>query len=265
MQRRSRVRRENVERRGFNPLLDRPLHRAVEYGDIVAVHPEDEAAVDHDARIVQAAYGHAVVPPQVLVLPLFEQVRGVECLEADEEASQAGVGRPLQQTGREHRVDRGGRLPQTPHAAHPVEQGCGEARRAEQVVVEEIHVPSGQAVDLGERGVDRLSVEGVSALEERLLVAEVADVRAAAGDDDRVGDQIELPFDEIATYRREIGEGPDLRAVDATRAAAPEVREKSRPRVFTRSKENRVGVFRRLAGSDVTCNPPSATCAPRLR
>ena len=60
---------------------------------IVAIHAEDEAAVDHHAEVVQTADGRAVVAAQVLVLALLEQVRRVERLEADEEAAQAGIDR----------------------------------------------------------------------------------------------------------------------------------------------------------------------------
>jgi hypothetical protein len=35
------------------------------------------------------------------------------------------------------------------HAAHPVEQGSGEAPVAEQVVVQEVQVPAGKPLDLG--------------------------------------------------------------------------------------------------------------------
>ena len=46
------------------------------------------------------------------------------------------------------------------------------------------------AVDLGERVVDALGVERSATLEERVLVAEVAVLRAAARDDDGVGHEI---------------------------------------------------------------------------
>jgi hypothetical protein len=54
------------------------------------------------------------------------------------------------------------------------------------VVVEEVEVTAGKALDLGERLVHALRVEAAPALEEGVSVAEVAMVRAAARDDDRV-------------------------------------------------------------------------------
>jgi hypothetical protein len=42
-------------------------------------------------------------------------------------------------------------LPGTaPHAAHPVKEALGEAAIAEQVIVEEVDVPSRQPFDLGQ-------------------------------------------------------------------------------------------------------------------
>ena len=118
VQRRARIRRQDVEGRGLDALLDRPLHRALEHRPVVAVHAEDEAAVDHHAEVVQAADGGGVVAPQVLVLALLGEVGRVQRLEADEQAAQPGFDGLLEQTGREHRVDRAGRLPQAAHAAH---------------------------------------------------------------------------------------------------------------------------------------------------
>ena len=65
-------------------------------------------------------------------------------------------------------------------AAHAIEQRRREPPVAEQVVIEKVQVTARKTIDLGERGVDRLGVEGLAAFEERFLVAEVAHVRAAA-------------------------------------------------------------------------------------
>ena len=202
VQRRPRIRRENVKRGGLDAVLDRPFHRPPEHRPVVGVHAEDEAAVDHHAEVVQAADRGSVVAPHVLILVLFSEVGRVQRLEADEQAAQSGFDRTLEQIGSEHRVDRTGRLPQAAHAAHPFEQRRGEAAIAEQVIVEEVEMASRQAVDLGKGRVDRLRVEGTPALEERLLVAEVADVRAAARDDDRVRDEVEMTLDQIPADAR---------------------------------------------------------------
>ena len=62
----------------------------------------------------------------------------------------------------------------------PVEQRGGEAAIAEQVIVEEVEMAAGQPRDLRERVVHPLRVERSPAFEERVLVAEVAVLRAAA-------------------------------------------------------------------------------------
>ena len=115
------------------------------------------------------------------------QVVRVQRLEADEQAAQAGVRRPLEQ------VRRAGSAFTVPAACNsrpiprmPSNSAVANRAVAEQVVVEEVEVPAGQPLDLRERVVDRLRVERPAALEERVLVAEVAVVRAAARDDDRV-------------------------------------------------------------------------------
>ena len=69
---------------------------------------------------------------------------------------------------------------------------------------------AGEAIDLGERRIDGLRVERAPAFEERLLVAEVAHVRAAARDNDGVRDEIQLPLDEIAPDRRQADQRSDL-------------------------------------------------------
>ena len=61
---------------------------------------------------------------------------------------------------------------------------------------------AGQAFDFGERVVDALRVEAAAALEERILVAEVAVLRTAARDDDGVGNEVGGAADEIAANRR---------------------------------------------------------------
>ena len=90
----------------------------------------------------------------------------------------------------------------------PSNSAAGELAVAEQVVVQEIEMPPGQPLDLGQRRIDGLRVERSAAFEERLLVTEVADVRTAARDDDGVGDEIALPLDQIAPDRRHAVERP---------------------------------------------------------
>src|SRR5438876_6294623 len=83
----------------------------------------------------------------------------------------------LQQRGLfEHRLHRSGRLPEPSHALHPVEEGGGKRRAAEQVIIQKVQMPAGQAADLRQRGLDRLHIEFLPAFEEGDLVTEVADV-----------------------------------------------------------------------------------------
>ena len=97
-----------------------------------------------------------------------------------EQAAKSRVDGSLEKPGREHGIHRPGGLPQAAHASHALEQRRSEAAIAEQVVIEEIQMAPRQALDLQQRRIDGLCVEGPTAFEKRLLVAEVADVRAAA-------------------------------------------------------------------------------------
>src|SRR5262249_7256819 len=73
----------------------------------------------------------------------------------------------------------------------------GKTSITEEVIVEEIQMPAGQAVDFGKCGVHGLRVEGTSSLEECFLVAEVTDVRTPSRNHDRIGHEIEVPLDQI--------------------------------------------------------------------
>ena len=53
-------------------------------------------------------------------------------------------------------------------------------------------MPPGEAIDLRQRIVDGPCIEAAAALEERVLVAEVAMVGATPGDDNRIGAEVEL-------------------------------------------------------------------------
>ena len=246
---RVRVGRQDVEGRGFDPLLDRPLDRPLEDVRAVVVHAEDKAAVDHHTEVVQPPDGRRVVAADVLVFPLLLQVVAVDGLEADEEAAQAARDRLLEDLRLlEDGLDRARRLPHPVHPAHPVEKRLGKGRAAEQVVVEEVEVAARQPVDLGQRPVDGLHVELLAALEEGDLVAEVAHVRASPGDDDRVGHQVQAALDQVSTDRRYGDQRPLLRDVPGPRPAAAEVVEEPWPGVLSRPEKDAVRVLRRLLG-----------------
>jgi hypothetical protein len=239
---------------------------AVEDVRAVVVHAEHEAAVDHHAQLVEAADRLRVVPPDVLVLALLRQVVGVDGLEADEQAAQAGGHRRLQQRGLlEHSLHGPGRLPEPSHAAHAREELGREARVAEEMVVEEVEVAAGKAVDLRQCRVHGLRVELLAALEEGDLVAEVADVRTAAADDDRVGYQVAVAVDQVAPDRRHAEQGALAGDVARRRAAGAQVRQEAGPRVLAWPEEDRVGVERGLVWQRGDVEAAQATWAPWRR
>jgi hypothetical protein len=108
---------------------------------------------------------------------------------------------------------------------------------------------SGEPIDFGERGVDALRVEGSSAREECILVAERAVLRAAAADDDRIGHEIAAPPDQVAPDWRQRLEGPAGRGLIALpRSAGTEILEKRRKDLLPRAEEDRVRMRRCFFG-----------------
>jgi hypothetical protein len=97
------------------------------------------------------------------------------------------------------------------HALHPIEQSFGEVTIAEEMIVEEVEVTARQALDLGERVVYPLGVEATTALEEGVLVTEIAVLRTSSCDDDGVWHKIVAATDEIATNWRYSLEGATTR------------------------------------------------------
>ena len=180
-----------MESRRLDALVDRPFHGALEHGRVVLVHAENEATVDHHPQFVQPPHRRSVVAAKVLKLALGLQALGVECLESHEQATQAGIHCLLKQSRLQDRLHGTRRLPQPPHASHLVKQIRSEAAITEQVVVEEVEVASFQPLDFGESVVDRLGVESATALEKGILVAEIAEMRAPPGNDDRVRYEVE--------------------------------------------------------------------------
>jgi hypothetical protein len=93
------------------------------------------------------------------------------------------------------------------HALHAGEERLGKAAVAEQVVVEEVEMAAGEAVDLGQGVVDTLGVEAFATLKECVLVTEVAVLRAAARDDDGIRHEIVTSPDEVAANGRNALQG----------------------------------------------------------
>src|SRR4029077_7222419 len=131
---------------------------------------------------------------------------------------------------------------QPSHSTHAVEECLGEGRTPEQVVVEKIEVASRKALDLRECALDWLDVVLFPAFEEGNFVAEVAYMRTAARDDDRVRDEIFVTLDQIAADRRRTKEGPLLREVARTWPTAPQISEELRPCVIAWSEKDSVRV-----------------------
>jgi len=130
------------------------------------------------------------------------------------------------------------------------------------VVVQKVEVATGQPIDLRERIVDALGIEGPAAVEERVLVTEVAMLWTPAGDDDGVWDQVAAAFDQVAPdWRNPIQRAAGGRDVSSRRRPAAEVLQELRKRLLPRSKKDRVGVsgsfFRQR------CHMESAECHER--
>jgi hypothetical protein len=116
-------------------------------------------------------------------------------------------------------------------------------RLSQQVVVEEVEMPSGEPIDFGQRGIDALCVERSAALEEGVFVAEVTVLGAAARDDDRVGDQVAAPGDQIAANRRQLIErASGGRLIDALRVTIAKILQEGGKRLLARAEDDRVGM-----------------------
>ena len=192
------VRRLDVKRRGRDAMLDRPIHRPLEHIRTVVIHAEDEAAVDHDAEVVQPLRDGGIVAAEILALVAACQVRRRQRLESDKNASKSGLRGPLDEVAAKNGIHGRGPLKEPTHAAHAVEERACELRVAEKVVVQKVEVAARQPIDLRERVVHALGIEGPAAAEERVLVAEVAVLRTPASHDDRVWNQVPAPLDQVA-------------------------------------------------------------------
>src|SRR4029078_8376784 len=96
-----------------------------------------------------------------------------QCLEPDEQAAQTGLGGSFGDIAAKDRVNGCRALKKAAHAAHAREQRFCKTAIAKQMIVEEIQMTPGQALDFGQRVVDALGVERTGACGERGLVTEV--------------------------------------------------------------------------------------------
>src|SRR4029453_10351987 len=99
-----------------------------------------------------------------------------------------------------------------------------------------------QPLDFSEGVVNGLRIKRSTAIEEGLLVTKIADVRAAARNDDRVGNQIDASLDQIPSDGWQASQRSYLRAIDTPGPAAAEISEEARPRPLAGADEDRVCV-----------------------
>ena len=149
-ERRARVGREDVEGGGLDALST--AHSTVRSKTAASSSsmPKTKLPLTMTPEAVQAPDGLAVVAAEVLGLALRAQAVGAEGLEADEEAAQAAGHGLFEQPGRSTEATVPAACQSRPMPRMAVEEGRGEARVAEEMVVEEVEVPAGQARDLGE-------------------------------------------------------------------------------------------------------------------
>jgi hypothetical protein len=75
---------QDVKGRRLDALADRPIDRTLEDVGAISVHPEHEAAIDHDTVLVEPADGRIVVAVEILQFALLAEIRGAERFEPDE-------------------------------------------------------------------------------------------------------------------------------------------------------------------------------------
>ena len=107
------------------------------------------------------------------------------------------------------------------------------------MVIQEVKMSAGKAIDLGQRLVDPLGVERPATREERVLVAERAMVGAATRDHQGVRDEVSMPLNEIPPYRRQPGQRPDGRFVAGSWRSCGEVAQELGEGVLARTAYRR--------------------------
>ena len=240
--RRAGIRRQDMERRGRDSALHGPVDGPREDVRAVSIQAEDEAAVDHDAEIVEPADDPLVVAPEVLPFVGVLQTARREAFESDEQAAQSRRRGILDQVVPQDRVHGRRPLEDAAHPPHATEQVAREPYVAEQMVIEKVEMPAWQPADLRQRVVHALRVEAAPASEECILVAEGTVVRTPTRDHDRVGHEVSTALDQIAADRRDALERPNRRFVARRRPPGGEIVKKPRKRVFTRAEHDRVRI-----------------------
>ncbi len=239
---------EQVKRGCQELVFHDEFQGAIEDVGAVAIEAEYEAAVDHDARVVETATCQRVVRGRVHQLVAAPHVGRRERLEAHKQAAATGLVGRVEVAGIAGHVERSGGLPDDARAAEYLEQRPGVTPIGQQVVVQKEH----QAVvheaqftfDLGHgaRFIVRRPPEAA-------LVAEIAGMGAAARRDHRVADEVGARIHQIAAGNRHpCGRAFALPPVEPLELPALEVLENLAPDRLGRPDAHRVGVRGGLLG-----------------
>ena len=180
----ARIWRLDVKGRSRQAVFDRPVDGSCKNALIVIVHPEHEAAVDHDAAVVQPLCDGGIIASQILTFVALREIARSKRLETNEQAAETSVCRPFHDVASKDGVDGRRALKEPSHAAHAIEECCRKPRVSEQVIVEKVQMTAGETIDLSESRIDTLCIKGTSPGEKRVLVAEIAMLGATARDHD---------------------------------------------------------------------------------
>ena len=252
------------------PLLDGPVHRSREHVRIVAVHAEHEAAVDHDAEVVEPLRDGAIVAPEVLALAgALRDRRSRQAFRSRQTGCAARRPRPVR-SGRRGGSNRRWRRP-------------GRARPMPRMPVEQRRARSGgcRADDRREsRGGGRATVEFRRARRRRAGCRRNARLRrtrpcsrsrsdadSRASHDDRVGHQVAMAVDQIAPDRRNAFERAARGRDDngcAARRRARSLRNRGKC-LLAGSEEDGVRVRRGLVGKGRDVQPARERRSAPLR
>jgi hypothetical protein len=196
------VGRLNMKRcRGY-AVFNGPVNCAPEHVFPIAIHSEDKAAIDHDAKGMKPIGNCLIVAAEVLPLVALSQILRCERLKADEEAAQSRFGCTLDQVAAQNGINRCGALKQTPHPLHTGEQSFRKPSIAQQMIIEKVEMAPRQPLYLCQRILNSLGIETPSTLKEGILIAKVAMLGAPSRHHDRVRHQVRRAPDEIAANRR---------------------------------------------------------------
>src|SRR5689334_13694562 len=110
------------------------------------------------------------------------------------------------------------------------------------MIIQKVEMPARQSLDLRQRVVHVLYIERAAAFIKGFLIAEVTGMRTAARDDDRVGNEVEMPLDEIAADTRKTSQSAGRGAIETIRTPGAKIGQKRRPDVLARTKKYRVSV-----------------------